>query len=72
MTEIGTILRFSSLAVVVQDGIANPGGTQLGMLGGAPAPPRPPPSLPPSAIRTATDVIMVIIHGDHPWMIIHG
>ena len=38
--------------IVVQDGIANPGGTQLGMLGGAPAPPRPPLLLPPSAIRT--------------------
>ena len=36
----------------VQDGIANPGGTQLGMLGGTPAAPRPPPLLPPSAIRT--------------------
>ena len=38
---------------VVQEGIAHTGGTQLGMLGGAPAAPRPSPLLPPSAIRTA-------------------
>ena len=31
--------------------------------GGGPAPAGPPPLLLPSAIRTATDVIMMIIHG---------
>ena len=46
-------VRLSVVLIVVQEGIANPGGTQLGMLGGAPAPPRPPPALPPSATRTA-------------------
>ena len=53
-----------SALIVVQEGIANPGGTQLGMLGGAPAPPDPPLRFRLRRYgRTATDVITMIIHG---------
>ena len=38
---LGLGLGLGCMYIVVQEGIANPGGTQLGMLGGAPAPPRP-------------------------------
>ena len=40
---LGLGLGLGCMYIVVQEGIANPGGTQLGMLGGAPAPPQTPP-----------------------------